>query len=149
MSLPVFINYLSEDDLTLERLTTCWDRCNMKNKSPHIDKLMAALHKRIKDKGDIPMEQVRSLCDKYRDLQIKKSIPPSIPYLEKDSVDGKEIQINPQTSIVFEKREELLVAIGVKIMDKVYPLQLKHMSICVTNGWYFHTESDIDCVFRV
>lgn len=145
MSLPVFINYLSEEDLTKDRLADCWNKCNLKNKSEHIDRLMRLLHKKLDIVEKIPKDDVGLMCRKYTDGIIKKMIPYTEPLIEE--ID--EMLVNPSTSIVFEKDEDEYVATGVVSMGKLYPLQLKHMNICVSNGWSFKTDNDnISCVFR-
>lgn len=145
MSFCVFTSKLCEQDLTEERLKDVWNQCNLKNKSDHIDKLLKALYKKVKGGVTIPVEEVTLLCEKYKNIMIKNSIPPSKPLVEEE--DGH--LVNPATSIVFEKDGDDLVAVGIYTMTKVYPLQLKHLSVCVSNGWYFKTDNpDISCPFR-
>jgi hypothetical protein len=152
MSLLVFVKQLCEDDLDIPRLTRVWKDNDVKNASPHIHRLMASLHRYIEKHGTIPKDKVGGLCEKYKMMEIKKSIPPSIPsYIVEEDYNGKKILINPQTSLVFREDDKYkYVATGVKVVNKVYPLQLKHMSICVSNGWYFETTNpNISCVFKV
>jgi len=151
MSLLVFIKQLCEGDLDIPRLTEVWKENDIKNASPHINRLMASLHRYIGKHGLIPKDQVGDLCERYKRMEIKKAIPPSTPHIVKEDYNGGKILINPQTSIVFREDDKYkYVATGVKVVNKVYPLQLKHMSVCVSNGWYFETTNpNISCVFKV
>lgn len=145
MSLPVFISKLSEEDLDEVRLREVWNECNLKNKSNHIDQLLKALYKHVSGGRSLTKNNVVALCEKYKNIVIKNSIPSTKPALEEE--DGH--MINPATSIVFEKEGDDLIAVGVYSMGKVYPLQRKHFNICITNGWYFRTEDpDISCPFK-
>jgi hypothetical protein len=145
MSLPVFVNYITEEDLTKDKLIEAWTRCNLKNKSSHIDRLFRVLHRKFESTETMDREDVISLCNKYRDEVIRRSIPKVEPQLEIH--DG--VLVNLATSIVFEKDGEGHIAVGAWSMGKVYPLQLKHLNVCVSNGWNFKTDNEnISCVFK-
>jgi hypothetical protein len=145
MSLPVFVNMITETDLTKERLVECWEKCNLKNKSEHIDTLLKLLHKKFNDRETIPSEETKAMCNRYTNVIIKKMIPYTKPHIE--VLD--DLHVNPATSIVFEKEGDEYVAVSVISMGNVHPLQLKHLHICVSNGWSFKTDREnISSPFR-
>lgn len=146
MSFPVFVSRLSEEDLTKDRLREILSEHLLKNRSEHIDKLARSLSKKLESMNVIPKDEVPILCEKYRNLIIKSAIPATKPLLEEENGH----LVNPPTSIVFENVDDRLVATGVFSMGRVYPLQKKHLNVCVTNGWYFKTDDEeISCPFKI
>lgn len=151
MSILKFVADLAVEDVDEERLDTIWESHNLKNKSIHIDTFTKALKRKIRDtpsnkisKDDIPL-----LYEKYTSIIIKNFIPPTQPLVEEESNGKETFLVNPATSIIFEKDNDTYVATGVYSMGRVYPLQTKHLNICVTNGWYFKTDNpDITSPFK-
>lgn len=165
MSFQCFVKDLCDKPLTLSRLEEVWKYCNFSDKSALIDPLTAVLHKFIVDKAkasntepslmSIPTSTVSGLCEKFYHIHILKSIKPQEPLLKdlpNTVYDGSNDKYNPETGIVFKRDEKnsRWVAHKVIVSNRPYPLQLKHLSICVSNGWFYETNIDnINCPFKV
>lgn len=159
MSLTVFIDDLTKEPLTMDRLKFVWDKSNIKNKSPLIDTLSNALYKQFEKKSVYTPEETLKMCNIFRNKLIKQKIVSTNPHLESLPVsfknpDYQDCKINPPTGMLFREKIikdiKKLVVIGVYASDKVYPLQLKHLNICISNGWYFENDNpDITSVFKI
>lgn len=164
MSFCTFIQDLARETLTHARLKAVWEHYNLKNKSPLIDVLTTLLNQQMEKRaknGDFPIDEVKfkpdeveEMCKKFRYAIVRKSIQATEPSLETipASVSGVEDgwKYNPATGLVFASKDGKQVAVRVLVGTKLYPLQLKHMSICISNGWYFETNREgIESPFKV
>lgn len=159
---------LSSEVLTLQRMQTVWEQCNLKNKSSLIEILTKALYSEFEKKAkkneidintvSFAPDEVKRMCDRFVNAIIIRSIPPQEPLLESlppnFQQEYPECMVNPPTGIVFKSNESgkpsKWLAQGVLKGAKIYPLKLAHMNVCITNGWYFLSEREnISCPFAV
>lgn len=154
MSYQVFVSDLKKEPLTTSRLQEVWEFCNLKNKSPLIDVLTKALFMDLKKRSDrtgipvnelsIPVDDVCKMCDRFYNAMIKKTIPPTIPLLDNIPITVQNAdttwRYNPATGIVFRPDDQYKwVAIRAMKGNRLYPLNISHLTVCVGNGWYFDT----------
>lgn len=165
MSLQLFIVDICSEPLTKKRLSDVFEFNRLQNKSPLIDPLTNILHKQLENsatKENISLEEVcispditSRVCKRFRDMCIKKSIESTEPLLEPmpKAFDGYGSHMhNPCTNLIFKRDEEgkRWVATNLYRSGKLYPLKKAHISICISNGWYFESDIlDIDCPFKV
>lgn len=154
MSLQGFIDSLCEAPLTSKRLEEVWNSCNFKNKSQLINRLTKSLDKYLSDKQEISPEETIRLCNNFRNKLIRNKIKPVDPHLETPTIStiDPSFGINPATNIVFRPGtgKHKWIATCVVVGAKQYPLQRKHMVMCINNGWFFETsDSDISSPFLV
>lgn len=161
MSFQVFMKDLYSTDLSLTRLEEVWNYRNLQNKSQLIDVLssllMNEIKKRCQNQGEgasIPAAEVKKMCDNFVYKIVRTSIPSQKLYLEPITILVNDLdpkyRINAATGIVFRPKVENpsdkaedWIATKVLKGNRLYPLKLTHMNICITNGWYFETDSNI------
>lgn len=147
MSLQVFKSDLAKcDTVDMDSLKMVWEHHNLQSKSPLIDPMTSFLAKHIEAKGgSISGAVAEELCHKYHNKFIRHMTKRVDPELRPIHIEGKELQWNPSTGIVFDGD----VAIGVFADGRMHDLQLKHMCICVSKGWNFKADGDYDSPFKV
>lgn len=163
MSFQKFVNDVKVGTLTKKRLEEIWDNYNIKNKSPMIDKLAQWLYNRMETrakKRGIPLNEVSfiedepfKLCQEFIYKNVRSKIPETIPQLEDTIFSPYGTKENLSTGILFKEvpwnNGKKWVASGVKKGPKTYPLAIKQINICISNGWYFETDiPDIVSPFR-
>lgn len=129
MSFQLFISDIQKEPLTPKRLQEVWEFCNLKNKSPLIDRLTKSLFNEFKKRSDkISKEQdkeiivdnisftpaeVSNMCTRFTNEIVKRSIPAQKPLLESlppnVAIGHNGWSINPNTSIVFRPRNADIV----------------------------------------
>lgn len=149
MSVSSYVNALSSSDLTLAKLQQTYNEYGIANGSPLIRELTQVCIQMLKNKDHLTQDQVKKICKKYLDLKVISSIPHVPPKI--DDKPYREYRINPDTGILFKEDDKYgLVAKAVMISDNIYPLQYRHINICISNGWYFSVDNDnISCPFKV
>jgi hypothetical protein len=157
MSYQVFVSDLKKETLTVSRLQQVWEFCNLKNKSSLIDILTRTLYAEMKKRADtagismddvqVPADDVCRICDRFYDAVIKKEVPPTVPLVEPLPLtvrcDDTTWRYNPPTGIVFKPHDRYKwVAVRAMKGTRLYPLNVSHLLVCTSNGWYFHTTMD-------
>lgn len=129
MSFQLFISDLQKEILTGKRLQEVWEFCNLKNKSPLIDKLTRSLFAELKKKADkiakeedrevtpdevsFTPDEIDRMCKKFRNEIVKRAISSQEPLLEtlppNVAIGHSGWAYNPPTSIVFRPKTDNVV----------------------------------------